>query len=214
MTEKKSSTVPAQTRTVRKQDGTWQNGKASPKLLKENLRRLPSELVTEEIDEGDKIHELDPPHVVEDIKETWKEDQLSPKSESLQDSLKKIHLPPGYKLNPLAVDIIRMRIIRALIETALGKLKKNPAFDPGAYFSEHQYVWFLEDDYRKRELRQGNPPPDGDRPKHLRGYDLHINILEWPQRIVDILRENGATYTCPQDFITEIVKHANSAIIH
>lgn len=47
-----------------------------------------------------------------------------------------------------------------------------------------QHVWFPENTMRKSELRDGNPPSDTDRPRHLRGLRLAIDVstmseLQW-----------------------------------
>lgn len=169
--------------------------KASPKLLREDLRKLPGNFITN--DEGDesKIHELDPPHVVAALaseQQAAEEAEAEPdKKEPRYRSL--VTLGQKTKFTGISkdkvqfeVDLIRMRIIQSLIGRALANGKLGLPAD-----LEVKYVWFPTNNLNHYEMRQGNPPSRHSRPGYLRGIDLELDVLEPPKRMRDIAAEYG-----------------------
>jgi hypothetical protein len=154
-------------------------GKASPKLLKPHLRALPGEWVTDEVPDGDKVHELDDPHIVAALTEerSNKERGIETLVER-QDRLREERKAPAASQDPREhhltqwrVDLVRLRVLRELAQRALARIECDKPVDWSI-----KHLWFPADDDRIYELRSGNPPSDDDRPKHLRRINLHIDI--------------------------------------
>lgn len=162
--------------------------RASPKLLPERLRVLPSSFVTEEIEDPDRVHELDDPHIYdalidEQLEATGVKEKFTPPEEQAPEAP-----PDGWALNQFKVDLIRLRVLRAHARTQQIEVAKGRGADWGV-----KYLWFPEDDMRAYEARDGNPPPDAERPKHMRGLNLVIDLRDpkAPQRIVEVLHRRG-----------------------
>jgi hypothetical protein len=155
------------------------------KLLPEHMRELPSELVTDDEANEDAVHELDPPHIVEALKgehakKILEEERPQTTKEQLELLIGLESAPTGIggPLNQRRVDIVRMRIIRAVLDSLV-------EFGPSG--DRYKHVWFPNDEINVYELREGNAPADSVRPKHLKRLDLSIDILRPPQWILDIL---------------------------
>lgn len=148
--------------------------KAAPKLLRADLRALPSELVTNDVNDETKIHELDEPHVIEQILSDQKKARLEAEKPA-----KKEPEAPGLpqqrslELTQEAVDVIRLRVLRAWASTqrAARNGEINIPVDGTV-----KHLWWPRNDWREYSMRRGNPPPDRDRPKHLRGLRIEIDI--------------------------------------
>lgn len=197
----------AQHRT-RAEDGTWRDGKASPKLLREDLRVLPGETVTHEWQDGDRIHEEDPDYVAQTILEDRQiaqdkqeagfsgldhEGQLADMAKQIDDA----PIVEAVPINQKRVDAARFRAIANLTLSAEGLAKKG---EPYLHLMEVQHLWFPGDDVNKYELRPGNPPADSERPDHLYAIDLVVDPLHWPRRMVDIAHLNGYEPPTEKDF--------------
>ena len=153
-------------------------GKATPKLRPPRLRRLPSSWVTDEVQEPKKIHELDDPHIVgalaQDIDNAEKgvetlvqqHDRAKEESKAPEATLD----PRQHKLNQLRVDCVRLRVLGAVVRRLKERAQSGLSLDWAV-----QHIWFPRDDDRIYELRRGNPPPDVDRPKHLKRIQLEID---------------------------------------
>lgn len=180
-----------------------QNRKAGPELLREDLRALPSDLVTKDIAEDGKVHELDDPHIQEDYIEKYydKENEKAPDQDRMTALIAKLQgeLGGGSKLNQAKVDIVRFRVIRALMERPPEELEKK------------RWLKFPEDNIDIYELKEGNPPSDVLRKKHMKGLELHIDCFDWPQRIIDILEANGIMDTFAE--LTESIERSQSDLI-
>jgi hypothetical protein len=178
-------------RWVLREDGTWEEGKAQPKLLREDLRKLPSHWVTEETADGSKIHEVDPPHVVETIRDELAEAETAeqPNTYALQALIELADAPlsdPVVPLNQWRVDAVRLRAIFALIERAnLSASRKKPVD------LEVRHLRFPMDNVHKYELHLGNPPRNKELRKHERGLQLWVDPFNWPRRLAEKLREAG-----------------------
>lgn len=172
--------------------GNWVEGKAGPKNLRQDLRKLPGEYVTNEIAVDTKIHELDPPHVARTIlrdKAKEAEAALNPKKDTAKDAIKKLKCAqPGeyIPLNQWEIDCARIRVINALIQRMYDDARKGAKVELTPC-----HLWFPDDNANKYQLRTGNPPADVDRPKHLQRFRLEIDVVNWPQTIIDELKARG-----------------------
>lgn len=75
-------------------------------------------------------------------------------------------------LNQLEVDLIRLRVLRRMANTA--QMYTRFGMQPDRWPVNH--LWFPTPNVNDRELRRGNPPPDSERPKHLRGVALELDL--------------------------------------
>lgn len=172
-------------------DGAWVEGSTGIELIEEYLRGLPADLVTKDASDPEKIHELDPPHIREELLEEY----LQPPEDdgSIADKLTCIqpgeYVPFGGRgIDTLwELDVIKLRVMNTTIN------KMCTAADRGAEpdLTKHMYLWFPEDNLNHYELRKGNPPPDSERPKYLRGLDLSIKFDVWPRRLKHRMYERG-----------------------
>jgi len=155
----------------------FQSGKAAPELLREDLRALPSEFLTKDIEDGTRIHEIDDPHTQEDLK-----DQLQEEKSALPP------LPAGapvgevVPLNQWQVDLVRLRAMQSVIHAESRKAKPDLSV---------RHLWFPRNNVNEYALRRGNPPSDRERPVHLKGLRLEIDVFEWPARLKDELEARG-----------------------
>lgn len=83
--------------------------------------------------------------------------------------------PRAWTVTQERVDKKRARVqFNIAVEAAKRKTREAPV----------RHLWFPENTVRKSELRDGNPPSDTDRPVHLRGLKLVIDVstmseLQW-----------------------------------
>lgn len=166
-------------------DGKWHDGAATPWLPPENLRGLPSEWVTKDTSDPDKIHELDDPHIVSALVEEQAK-ALLPKKEEPESIIRKYDLWGG-PFDQLHIDLIKFKAIRNLVRTAQVWAEHGDKFP----LKRARHLWFPEPKLGNRELRDGRSPLPRDRPQHLRDKDLIVDVYEWPPRIVDMLKEKG-----------------------
>lgn len=178
-------------------DGKFQEGKATPWLPPEHLRGLPSEFVTKDTSDGDKIHELDPPHIVKELVAKH-EAALSKSSDSLPNTVRRLSeavAPVGARV-PLSqerIDIVRFKTIRSRIT----RLAASPEPEKDLAEMNVDYVFFPDNNVNKVEIRKkpGNPgryrPLPQPLPKHLRGFKLEIDIYNWPESVLDALAALG-----------------------
>jgi hypothetical protein len=160
---------------------------AAPKLLTEQMRKLPGDYVTDEVAVEDRVHELDDPHTVSTIVSERLEEELGiaqPKEEEKKVCPPVNPDPRANTLNQLRVDEIRLRVMKAVSQTQMNNMIKGRTHN-----LDVRHLWFPKNDIREYELRFGNPPSDSSRPKHMRGLELHIDIMsgELPKTIVDRL---------------------------
>lgn len=169
-------------------DGEWEEGQASPENLREDLRQLPSDMVTKDIGDADKIHEEDPDYIQADLLAKQEKANLA-KDTSLSalEGLKRLPLGEKVPLNQERVDVIIGWVIFGFIRNALEAVERGKDVDLEQVF----HLWFPSDNANIYELKHGNPPSDIDRPKHLRGYRLGFTIVDPPKRILDIMEASG-----------------------
>lgn len=158
--------------------------KAGPKLLAPQLRRLPSELVTNDVDDEAKVHELDAPHVLKGLVKDYGKKVTEPDK-----TRPKLFAPgPGERaaVTQWFVDVAKMRVLSALVNRAVDDHNAGRPVDLGV-----KHLWFPENNVNHYHLRKGNPPPNRRRPKHMREIDLVIDICEPPRSVIKLLREQG-----------------------
>jgi len=92
-------------------------------------------------------------------------------------------------LTKQAVTMTRFRICVALLYTAVYESMRTgkPVASKG---QPVRHVWFPHDDAAAYELRTGNPPAEVDRPPHLRGFRLEIDMGVIPKDVVDAVRRH------------------------
>lgn len=178
--------------------GLWVPGKAAPKLLPEHMRGLPSEITTTEEAEADKVHELDPPHVVRSIVKDHARAELrdlageGPRP-GLEELAELADAPVGeiVPLDQERIDVARMKAAYALLGTLAEQAEQGLKPDLDARW----HLWFPTNNVNHRSLRPGNAPPDSERPQHLRGYQLWVDPFCWPRSVTDRLEKFG--FACP-----------------
>lgn len=95
------------------------------------------------------------------------------------------------------VDIVRIRVLASCLATAvMNGEKKVPV----------RHLWFPEERVTYYRLRDGNPPADVDRPKHLRGLRLEIDIGEIPEAVADAVKARLAKAIADRNEPTSIIK--------
>lgn len=141
------------------------------------MRRLPSEMLTFDADDGDKVHEHDAAHIVDAIEqehlEKWgevKKREPRPDPMEADDVLEDLE---DWRLTQQHIDVIRLRVMSAWAKTQTNFLAQGHAVD-----WNYKHLWFPENDLRIYEMRDGNAPPDSSRPQHLRGMELAIDIRD------------------------------------
>lgn len=189
---------------VLNEDGEWRDGAASPKLLPNELRVLPSELVGRDVDDPDKAHELDAPHVIKSIVKDYGKavtEAAQTKPETERTLVKKLWAPgPGERapVRQWFVDVAKMRAIRVLVDRAVADYRAGLEPDLGV-----RHLWFPTTNVNEYELRKGNPPARKDRPKHLRDIDLVVDVTAPPDSIVEALREKGISVPPVSELLKE-----------
>jgi hypothetical protein len=167
-------------------DGEWVEGKASPILLDEELCKLPSEFVTTTVEEADKIHPDDPLHTRLSML-----DELEAKANEnpIKDDIDFDEVPCGDAriLYQKGIDVVRMRVLKVIIDNAILLLHKGST----KIDLRVKHLWFPENNLNIYELREGNPPPDSERPKHMRGFRLELDVTRIPQTVVDKCEARG-----------------------
>ena len=185
-------------------DGKWEEGKAAPQQLREDLRVLPSELITKDIDDPDRIHEIDPEHVADTylddyIKRAQGIDPDAPVKYAPPHLAEKYGLPPVGKVVKFTdqskektqsqIDMFRLRVASVLLgnlqdQLIAGKVSENE--------QTRFYIWWPNNNVNEYHLKEGNPPPDSKRPKHLRGFQIHVDLNNpVPPAIVKDLEQNN-----------------------
>ena len=77
-----------------------------------------------------------------------------------------------------------MRAISSIVNSLLTEAKAGKEPDMSV-----RHLWFPEDNVNHYELRDGNPPGDSGRPKHMRGYRIELDIVSIPERVKDVIED-------------------------
>lgn len=86
-----------------------------------------------------------------------------------------------------AIDLVRIRVMGVIVAQAVAKGWESTV-------KGVRHLWFPEPNTQNRLLRDGNPPADCDRPKHLRGMNLVIDLDDIPPEVWDSAREKLAAH--------------------
>jgi hypothetical protein len=177
--------APRRGKWVMRENGTWEEGSAKPELLREDLRALPSELVTKDIADPKRVHELDAEHIQENLVRDWVSEQNGmPTSidgetqQSLSEQAEKMQAAEMF--NRTNVDLMRLKTMYNLMNC------KEPKPFRG-------YLWFPEANFDRMELREGPCPLPGKRPAHLRDLDLVVDPFDPPESLMRFAADRGVT---------------------
>lgn len=166
--------------------GLWTEGRAEPELLPEDQRSLPEEILTKDIDDPDRVYRTDVPHIRNAIAEDHFFEGVKQelhKPDDIESAMKQLADAPIGEVVPLSqerIDVVRMKHCYSLLTKIVDAMEKGLLVDKHVY----QHVWFPENNVNHRAIRDGLPPPDSERPKHLRGFDLVVDPLSWPKSVV------------------------------
>lgn len=195
------------------EDGTWREGCATPRLLREDLRRLPGEIVTRDDEDDSKAHELDPAHVVEAIAyEHGKAEREEGKKDTDDVAVKKLGAAKVGERVPLSqweIDIVRMRIIQTLVAEYAMDVQAGRCVD----VERLRHVWFPSNNVNAYELRDGAEPPNIKRPGHLKNFKLTVDVLNPPESVAEVLRARGVEVRRWSE-LYEVAKAADEARQH
>ena len=133
------------------------------------LTQYPEELIASDEDDPEKISVLDAPHIREALVKDYANNQ-DKKKEKVPE--RKLPAPVGVVMpvSQYQIDFVRLRICKNLLNMHLAEAEAGRfnGFPP-------RHVWFPDDNVNKYELRDGNPPSDRDRPKHLRNLKIELD---------------------------------------
>lgn len=180
-------------------------GKAKPALRPEFMRSIPESYTTKDIADGDKVHELDAPHIVEELVHQQKQAEEGQKARTLPQALEALAAaiaPLGERvpLNQTRIDLVRFRLIRTRIQRAAAANDMS--------LLRVFYVWFPEDNVNVYEIRDALPEK---LPKHLRGYALEIDPMCWPRSVVDALASIDIKVPTPRELMNDLRGEASVA---
>jgi hypothetical protein len=152
-------------------NGAWEDGSATPELLRADLRELPSEWVTKDESDQAKVHSADPVHIVQALVQ----DQMEKEHQGEQKSLDFCPV----KLNFATVTLERLKALRNL----------SSMFEHGLCgFTDRFHVWFPKPHNGEVEFRRGPCPMPGKRPAHLRDLNLGVSFSESHDILADAER--------------------------
>lgn len=133
-----------------------------------------------ELEDPTRPHELDPQHVrdaLEDDHVAREEGFTQPEPEKLKDPLPAGDQRP--RLTQYTANIVRLRALKVRIDNAKATANAAGASDDQVRARWGvAHIWFPEPYADHYELRDGNPPADSQRPKHMRGLKLHLDIWD------------------------------------
>jgi hypothetical protein len=153
------------------------------KNLPEHLKGLPENLIGTDMADPDKVDEHDAPHIVGELIEQHAKTEKD-KARVPYKKLKCAQIGEVVPLSQWEIDVVRMRVISSTVNKLLNEAKTGQ--DPDMSVN---HLWFPEDNVNHYALRTGNPPSDRDRPKHLRGYRIEIDITSIPESVRDVIEE-------------------------
>ncbi len=153
-------------------------------LIAEHLRGLPGSFTTRDTSDPDKIHELDPPHIVDAL--TLEQGRAEQRREKLPSIYAGVDLWGG-PFDQFHIDLIKFKVIRNLITTATRFSERGMSFP----LRKLHHLWFPKASLDPRQLRTGRPPLRVDLPIYLKDKDLLVDVFNWPERIKDMLRERN-----------------------
>ncbi len=175
------------------ESGEWREGSAAPQLLREELRKLPGELITRDVDDPDRAHDLDAPHVVSTLVKDFVKANAPEEAPKTPDGVvKKLWAPgPGERapVRQWFVDVVKMRVIATLVRRWVSEFEDGhePDLTPC-------HLWFQTDNVNDYVLRMGNAPARKDRPRHLKDIDLVVDVMNPPRSIMAEIKKRGVEF--------------------
>ena len=185
------------------EDGAWEQRAATPKLLKENLRGLPSELVTND-DENEKLaHELDPAHivkaVVKDHARKLMREEKGENKEKVDDILLRLKKPMIGKIIPLSqreIDVVIFRTISTIRSEWAMALQAGFVSDMEQKFHLH----FPSDNVNEIFIHKGPTPHNCEtdsrchKNKYTMKYRTTVDPLVIPQSVQEMFSKMGVEF--------------------
>jgi len=164
---------------------------ASPWLPPEHMRGLPGDYFTQDTSDPDKVHELDDPHIVEALtaeqdKKYVEEEKKSPFDLAAEVLATEQYTEPQFNNRNIAFR--RFLIISNLVKGAMLQIERGYRNEVNLAI---RHVWYPKPSFNEELLRPGNAPADIERPKHLRGKELFIDINNWPRSIKELMLKRG-----------------------
>jgi len=187
--------------------GKFKAGKASPWLPPEHMRSLPQDFTTKNPSDPDRIHPLDPPHIVEALTEDQTKAQAektatkSDDARALANLRSEIYSRDKVPITQIRVDAVKFYSMREIIKVQLLKLREG-LIDRIDWSVNH--LWFPRPYMGEREIRKGPPPPRSLRPGWIKDIDLVVDLAVWPKSINRILESGGVDV--PKNLRTEYDK--------
>lgn len=166
-------------------DGKWTEGKASPELLRPELRELPANRLTKDIDDPDRIHALDSPHIVAALNDEITEREADERIDPLGKRTLDYGLPGPGEAAPLSQRLVYRRIamMYALTWEIHFERRWKEFLQSGRWKPEVQHLWFPEDNINHYTTRPGHAPENKRRPKFMRGLYLDFDLLDPPKPV-------------------------------
>jgi len=170
-------------------NGRWYEGKAGPELLDEEMRGLPSSYVTKEEADEERVHKLDPSHIRRAL---VREKQVNETRAKKDEPIKALQRAPMGEVVPLRqdfIDVEKMFVMKGIVEGQMRELERGTRLYPDLEVPHH--LWFPENNVNNWLVKPGWAPPDSERPKHLRGFELNVDLMNIPERVRDALHAEG-----------------------
>lgn len=161
------------TKKVLTKDGEWKQGSAAPELLAPELRSLPSEVVTKDFDDPDKVVNGDERHVRETIVEDWAKkgvDHQTPWVHGRPVDIRSRLFGEDKRLTQDKVDFIRAEVVVQLERSKRYLKSKGKPMDVAK-----RWVIFHEDNVDDYEMVMQDPVKLAPHKEHLKGLDLVID---------------------------------------
>ena len=171
---------------------TFKEGKASPWLPPEQMRGLPADYTTKDPSDPDRIHELDPPHIVEALTEEQKKAEEEPPSSEAVEALKalfnEVYIGRRVPITQERVDVVKFISLWNFVKAQSKKIAAGLQDDIDWRI---HHLWFPTPYMHRREKRLGKPPSRILRPAWLKDIDLVLDLDSWPRSVCDRLEELG-----------------------
>ncbi len=182
-----------------------QKAKASPELLPDFMRGLPSDLVTKEIEVEDRVHAEDPPHIVKALASEYADKELGKVAIDPYAEPDAPEVDTRMPVTQEAIDVRRLAVMRRWANTQKERILNHVPTDMRV-----KHLCFPDpDNHSHYELHDGNHSAciervvSGDRYqfcqhlKHLKGKQLEIDLGagQLPATIIAKLRDKGVAVT-------------------
>lgn len=163
--------------------------KASPWLPPEQMRGLPSDYYTKNPSDPDRVHEDDAPHIVEalvaDRDKKYQEPEKKKGLDAVEGAAKDYRTLPFTQEN---IDWCRFAILNNRVKGAMKQIQAGYAQEVDLSVN---HVWFPDASFNEVLMREGNAPADSERPKHLKGKELFLDVRNWPSTVKEAMLKKG-----------------------